>query len=143
MSSWIVRCGPPAIASHEPKTVVAEAFVSGLAVWGCSNGPTAPNCQNVAGTNHGAFNYSCGASGSGTVVVAQSGCNFTAAISDGTVTGTINGSTAMFTIAFSPCGGTATGTATVSSTAVNGTYQGRAIGSGCCDPVSGSFTLTR
>jgi hypothetical protein len=99
---------------------------------------------NLAGTWDVAFANSCGAQSSSVVVVAQSACNFSAAVAlQGTVQGTINGSRASFTLAFaSPCGGSATGTATISGNAVNGMFSGRAIGAGCCDPVTGSFTLS-
>jgi hypothetical protein len=42
-----------------------------------------------------------------------------------------------------PCSGSATGTATVSRTSIHGTFTGAATGFGCCNPVSGSFVLTR
>jgi hypothetical protein len=111
---------------------------------GNDGSPTSPSCSNIAGTWDIAATNSCGFQSSGAVVVAQSACNFSAAVPlQGTVQGTINGSRASFTLAFaSPCGGSATGTATIFGNAVNGTFSGRATGQGCCDPVSGSFTLT-
>jgi hypothetical protein len=120
-----------------------------VASCGGRSSPTEPSgCANVAGTYNAAWNNSCGGFGTGVVVVAQSGCNFSAMIpgpGGGTITGVITGNSATFTLAFgSPCtGGTATGTATLSSTAINGTFSGGALGPSCCNPVSGSFTLTR
>jgi hypothetical protein len=110
---------------------------------GDGGGPTSSNCLSVAGTWTGTFANSCNQRGTADVIVTQSGCDFTAGISgQGTVTGSISGASGSFTLTFAPpCSGTAAGTATVSANAVNGTYSGRAIG--CCDPVSGSFTLTR
>src|SRR6266545_2579847 len=109
---------------------------------GGGNSPTSSNCVNVAGTWAGSFANSCGARGTATVTVTQSGCNFTAGVSgQGTLTGTASGASGTFTLAWAPpCSGTATGTATLSATTINGTYSGRASGAGCCDPVSGSFT---
>ena len=106
-------------------------------------GPTQPNCANVGGTWLGSFANSCNQSGALTVSVSQAGCQITANIpGQGTLTGTLSGSTGSFTITYSaPCSGSASGSATVSANSIVGTYSGRAIG--CCDPVSGSFTLTR
>lgn len=114
-----------------------------LLVSACSGGPTAPSCVNVGGTWSGVFSNSCGQTSSLQVIVAQNACNFSAAIpGQGTITGTASGNSGSFTITFAaPCSGTATGTATLNANAITGTYSGRAIG--CCDPVSGSFTLTR
>ena len=81
------------------------------------------------------------------MIVAQVGCTFSALIpgfGGGTIAGEIRGRSATFTLFFAaPCSGSATGTATVSRTAISGTYTGGATGFGCCNPVSGSFVLTR
>ena len=62
----------------------------------------------------------------------------------GTLQGTVQGATVVFTISFSPCGGSASGSALPTpSGGLTGTYSGLATGSGCCNPVTGSFTLTR
>ncbi len=124
----------------------AACLTSLLLVAACGGGgndsPTSPSCTNLSGTWDIAFANSCGFQSSSIAVVAQQGCNFSVAIPfQGTVTGTSSQGRADFTIAFSaPCSGSAQGTATTSANAVNGTYSGRAIN--CCDPVSGSFTLT-
>lgn len=109
--------------------------------------PTEPTCVLVAGTYDGTFRNSCGGSGSGPVVVTQLGCTFNALIpgfGGGTVTGEIDGSYATFTLYFTtPCSGSATGTATVRTSSISGTFSGSATGFGCCNPVTGSFVLTR
>ena len=109
--------------------------------------PTEPTCIFIAGAYDGSFRNSCGGSGTGPVVVTQVGCRFNALIpgfGGGTVSGEIDGGFASFTLTFgTPCSGTATGTATVRSTNISGTFTGGATGSGCCNPVSGSFVLTR
>lgn len=65
---------------------------------GSDNGPTSPSCANIAGTWDAAFANSCGYSATGVVVVAQSGCNFSAVIpGQGTVEGRGNGNSATFT----------------------------------------------
>jgi hypothetical protein len=119
-------------------------FLIAVAV-GCGGGssPTSSNCINVAGNWAASFNNSCRQSGTTLVTVTQAGCNFAAGVAgQGTLNGTISGSTATFTLTYAPpCSGTVSGTATVSADTINGTYSGRAVG--CCDPVSGSFTLTR
>ena len=105
------------------------------------------NCDDVAGTYNGTFTNSCGGSGSGIVIVGQVGCTFNALIpgfGGGTIAGQIDRSSATFTLFFSaPCSGSASGTATVGRTAISGTFTGGATGFGCCNPVSGSFILTR
>lgn len=116
-----------------------------LACGGHDSTPTG-GCSNVAGAWTAGFTNSCGFQGSGAVTVAQSGCNFSAAVQGvGTVSGTISGSSATFTLHFSnPCSGTATGSGTFSSNSFNGTFSGHTSGGfGCCEPVSGSFTLFR
>ena len=114
-----------------------------------SRSPDEPffNCDDVAGAYNGTFSNSCGGSGTGIVIVGQVGCTFNALIpgfGGGTIAGQINGRSANFTLFFSaPCSGSASGTATVSRTAITGTFAGGATGFGCCNPVSGSFILTR
>ncbi len=121
-----------------------------LALWPVSCGdksPTNPNnCANYAGTYTGAFNNSCGGSGSGfPVTVAQAVCNFSANLGPlGAATGTVDGNNLTFTIT-TVCGNLS-GTGTISSSAINGTYTGTSSGGAqCCPagPLSGSFTLTR
>jgi hypothetical protein len=125
---------------------IAVLFVLSCGL-GSHDGPTSPYCVDVAGTWDGTFTNSCGGSGSGPVVVAQIGCSFSAIIpgfGGGTVSGEINGRNAAFTLYFStPCSGSATGTATVNTTRISGNFNGGASGFGCCNPVSGTFTLTR
>ncbi|HEY6948232.1 MAG TPA: hypothetical protein VI297_05380 [Gemmatimonadales bacterium] len=112
-----------------------------------SHTPTEPSCMNVSGTYDGSFVNSCGGSGSGPVVVAQVGCNFEALIpgfGGGNVAGQIMGDHANFTLYFSyPCSGSATGSASITGRSIHGTFSGGATGFGCCNPVTGSFTLTR
>jgi hypothetical protein len=123
-----------------------------LSLASCGLGRRSPsepvfNCDDVTGTYNATFNNSCGGSGSGIVIVAQVGCSFSALVpgfGGGTIAGQINGRFATFTLFFAaPCSGSATGTATVSRTAITGTFAGGATGFGCCNPVSGSFALTR
>jgi hypothetical protein len=101
----------------------------------------------LSGTYDGSFVNSCGGSGSGVVVVAQVGCNFEGLIpglGGGNIAGQVSGESATFTLYFQyPCSGSATGTATITGTSLHGTYSGGATGFGCCNPVTGSFTLTR
>jgi hypothetical protein len=133
-------------------TAVRSAAVAAVLLWAVACGvgsstPTEPSCTNVSGTYDASFVNSCGGSGSGVVVVAQVGCNFEALIpgfGGGNVAGQITGDSATFTLYFSyPCSGSATGTATITGKTLHGTYSGGATGFGCCNPVTGSFTLTR
>jgi hypothetical protein len=122
-----------------------------MAVAACGIGrrsPTEPTCTHIAGTYDGTFHNSCDGSGSGPVIVTQVGCTFNALIpgfGGGTVAGEIDGGFATFTLYFAtPCSGSATGTATVRTSNISGTFSGGATGGhGCCNPVSGSFVLTR
>ncbi len=102
-------------------------------------------CADISGTWTFAWCNRCGATGSGPVVVTQSGCSFTAATPLGTMSGTIYGNSTQFSVVTSPCAGSATGDATVfSSQGIAGTYSGLISGAGCCGPsLSGSFTLGR
>ncbi len=129
--------------------VLSATFLS-LASCGVGrHSPSEPrfSCDDIAGTYDATFSNSCGGSGSGIVIVLQTGCTFSALIpgfGGGTIAGQINGRSANFTLFFAaPCSGSATGTATVSRTTISGTYAGGATGFGCCNPVSGSFVLTR
>lgn len=131
---------------------IAALSVTFLSLASCGVGrrdPSEPffNCDNIAGTYDATFSNSCGGSGTGIVLVAQTGCTFSALIpglGGGTIAGEIRGSSATFTLFFAaPCSGSATGTANVGRTAVTGTFAGGATGFGCCNPVSGSFALTR
>lgn len=132
---------------------IAALFVTFLSLSSCGVGRSSPSeprfsCDYVAGSYDATFSNSCGGSGSGIVIVAQTGCTFSALIpgfGGGTIAGQINGKSATFTLFFStPCSGSATGTATVGRTAISGTFTGGATGGfGCCNPVSGSFVLTR
>ena len=112
-----------------------------------SHSPTEPSCTQVSGTYDASFVNSCGGSGSGVVLVGQLGCTFDALIpgfGGGSVAGEITGNSSVFTLYFSyPCAGSASGTATITSTTIHGTFSGGATGVGCCNPVNGSFTLTR
>lgn len=116
-----------------------------LIIVGCGDdNPASPNsCANIAGTYTGSYNNSCGGAGAGIVVVAQNGCDVSAAFQgEGTISGKIDGNSITFTLQFSSCGGSASGTAKIESNgAINGTYSGTAIGPGCCGVLSGSFTL--
>lgn len=121
-----------------------------LALVSCGLGthsPSEPGCADVAGSYDGTFRNSCGNTGSGTVLVTQLGCRFDAVIpyfGGGTVTGHIDGRYASFTLYFAaPCTGSATGTAVIGPRSIDGTFSGGAHGFGCCDPVSGSFSLLR
>lgn len=135
------------------KTIaVRSAAVAAALLWVVSCGvgsssPTEASCRQVSGAWDASFVNSCGGSGSGVVVVAQVGCNFEALIpgfGGGNVAGQIEGDRAVFTLYFSyPCSGSATGTATITGSTLHGTYSGGATGFGCCNPVTGSFTLTR
>lgn len=132
------------------KQILALALASicvsvAAACGGGDSGPSGPSCTNFAGTWNAAFSNSCGQTDTGTVTIAQAACSIQATFpGQGSIAGTVDGNRGSFTLTFSGnCGGTATGTATFSNGAINGTYSGRAIGQGCCDPVSGSFTLTR
>lgn len=141
---------PRSIMSSALRAAVLSVTFLSLASCGVGrNSPSEPrfSCDDIAGTYNASFSNSCGGSGSGIVIVLQTGCTFSALIpgfGGGTVAGQINGRSASFTLFFAaPCSGSATGTATVSRTAISGTYAGGATGFGCCNPVSGSFVLTR
>jgi hypothetical protein len=141
------RMPPFTMASAIRIAVLSGVFLS-LASCGIgSHSPTEPSCSYIGGSYDATFSNSCGGSGSGVVVVLQTGCTFTALIpglGGGTVAGEINGRSARFTLYFTvPCSGSASGTATIGSTAISGTYSGGATGLGCCNPVSGSFILPR
>jgi hypothetical protein len=139
--------------SHLPSAFQAAALAAAfLTLTSCGVGRHSPSepafsCEDVAGSYNATFSNSCGGSGTGIVVVAQVGCSFSGLIpgfGGGTIAGQINGRTATFTLFFSaPCSGSATGTATVSRTTISGTFTGGATGFGCCNPVTGSFVLTR
>lgn len=112
-----------------------------------SCGGAGPDDIDISGTWNVSRSDSCGGSGNTTTVVIQNGADFSMTIPGiGPITGTIggqNGTTASFTINFAaPCSGTATGTADFGVfPAVTGTFSGSAPG--CCDPITGSFTMTR
>lgn len=101
------------------------------------------SCTNVAGSRNAFWSDSCGGSGSGVMVISQTGCNFTATLTGlGTFTGTVSGSTLNYTLEFTgTCSGSATGTATVSGPNVTGTYSGTQTGSGCCPNPTGNITF--
>jgi hypothetical protein len=126
---------------------VAGALLLAVSCGVGSHSPTEPSCRQLSGTYDGSFVNSCGGSGSGVVVVAQVGCNFEGLIpglGGGNIAGQVSGESATFTLYFQyPCSGSATGTATITGTSLHGTYSGGATGFGCCNPVTGSFTLTR
>lgn len=128
---------------------LAAAFVTLTSCGVGRRSPSEPafNCDDVAGTYDATFSNSCGGSGSGIVLVLQTGCTFSAVIpgfGGGTIAGEIRGRSATFTLFFAaPCSGSATGTGTVSRNSISGTFAGGATGFGCCNPVSGSFVLTR
>ena len=131
---------------------IAALAATFLSLTSCGVGRHSPSepafsCDDVTGSYSATFSNSCGGSGTGVVIVAQVGCTFSGLIpgfGGGTIAGQINGRSATFTLFFAaPCSGSATGTATVSRTAISGTYTGGATGFGCCNPVSGSFVLTR
>jgi hypothetical protein len=131
---------------------VAALFAAFLSLTSCGVGRNSPSepgfsCDDVAGSYNATFSNSCGGSGTGVVIVAQVGCTFSGLIpgfGGGTIAGEINGRSATFTLFFAaPCSGSATGTATVSRTAISGTFTGGSTGFGCCNPVTGSFVLTR
>ena len=138
----------------------ASLFVCLLSVLGllaCDNKTCPPNtpcptptagpvgqCANVAGTRNMFWSDSCGRSGNGMIVLAQSGCSVTGAIASlGTFAGTVSGSTFSFTLTFTdPCGGSATGTASINGSAVTGSYSGTQTGAApCCTAVSGTFSF--
>ncbi len=133
----------PAFRSAALAATLLVAASCGIA----SHTPTEPSCVYVGGAWDGSFVNSCGGSGSGPVVVGQVGCSIEGLIpgfGGGTLAGQIIGNGATFTLFFSsPCSGSATGTATITSKAIHGTFSGGATGYGCCNPVTGSFTLTR
>jgi len=119
-------------------------LVSLLACGGGGGGhsPTANDCQNIAGNWNAVFSNSCQQGGSGPISVVQQGCSFSSSVQGfGNLTGSISGNSATFKVVEgADCSGTVNGSATISGNAVNGTYSGHVA---CCDPVSGSFTLTR
>ena len=130
----------------------AALSVTFLSLASCGIGRSSPSephfsCDYIAGSYDATFSNSCGGSGTGIVIVAQTGCTFSALIpglGGGTIAGQINRNAATFTLFFAaPCSGSATGTATVGRTTISGTFTGGATGFGCCNPVSGSFILTR
>jgi hypothetical protein len=149
---------PSSLTGSTPRSLMTSALriaalsATFLSLASCGvgrNSPSEPHlsCDYIAGSYNATFSNSCGGSGSGIVIVAQTGCTFSALIpgfGGGTIAGQINGESATFTLFFaSPCSGSASGTAIVGRTAISGTYTGGATGSGCCNPVSGSFILTR
>jgi len=128
------------------RLVLVVALLCVASCRGGSSTPTEPSgCVGIAGTYNAVWSNSCGDSGNGVVVVAQSGCSFGAVFPGlGTLSGTIDGPLGIFVLAFaSPCSGSASGSATLAGAMINGAYSGAATGQGCCNPVSGSFTLTR
>jgi hypothetical protein len=149
---------PLSLTGSMPPSIMTSALRIGalsaafLSLTSCGIGRSSPSephfsCDDIAGSYNATFSNSCGGSGTGVVIVAQVGCTFSGLIpgfGGGTIAGQINGRSATFTLFFAaPCSGSATGTATVSHTAISGTYTGGATGFGCCNPVSGSFVLTR
>ena len=131
---------------------IAALSVTFLSLASCGLGRSSPsepflNCDDISGTYNATFSNSCGGSGTGIVLVVQTGCTFSALIpglGGGTIAGEIHGNSATFSLFFAaPCSGSASGNATVSRTAITGTFAGGATGFGCCNPVSGSFALTR
>ncbi|MEO8431164.1 MAG: hypothetical protein ABI592_06605 [Acidobacteriota bacterium] len=105
-----------------------------------------PNvCAKVNGTRNVFWSDSCGRSGSGSLVLAQSVCHVTGSLPGlGDFEGNLRGSTYSFTLTFKdPCAGTATGTATMptGTNVFTGNYSGTQTGSGCCSPVNGSFSF--
>jgi hypothetical protein len=149
---------PLSLTGSMPRSIMTSALrvatlaATFLSLTSCGIGRSSPSeprfsCDDIAGSYNATFSNSCGGSGTGVVIVAQVGCTFSGLIpgfGGGTIAGQINGRSATFTLFFAaPCSGSATGTATVSRTAISGTYTGGATGFGCCNPVSGSFVLTR
>ena len=131
---------------------IAALAAGVLSLDSCGFGRHSPSepafsCDDVAGSYNATFSNSCGGSGTGVVIVAQVGCTFSGLIpgfGGGTIAGEIRGRSATFTLFFAaPCSGSATGTAIVNRNSISGTYAGGATGFGCCNPVSGSFVLTR
>jgi len=128
----------------------ALAIAVALLAMGCPslNTPSevsTANCVNFTGQYTGAF-QSCGASTTGDVTLFQiDSCIIRGVLPGvGTLQGTVQGATIVFTISFSPCGGSASGSALpTTSGGLTGTYSGQATGAGCCNPVTGSFALTR
>jgi hypothetical protein len=95
------------------------------------------------GSRNAFWSDSCGRSGSGVLVIAQSGCTFTGTLNGlGNFNGTVSNSTLTYALQFTgSCSGTASGTATVNGPAISGTYSGTQSGAGCCSPVNGSITF--
>lgn len=114
---------------------------------GCGGGgssPTQNNCRDISGSWNVVLFNSCNQTQAGAIMVTQQGCSFSSQVAGlGTLSGSISGSTVTFSVAqVGSCPGSVNGTATLSSNAASivGTYSGHLS---CCDPVSGSFTLTR
>jgi hypothetical protein len=140
-----------------PRYAALPAALLAILLAGSCEKPCAPNspcptptpggggsCASVGGSRNAFWSDSCGRSGSGTMVIAQSGCTFTATFTGlGTFSGTVSGSTLNYTLTFAdPCSGTATGTATVSGATVSGTFSGTESGTGCCNSTSVTGNLT-
>jgi len=107
--------------------------------------PTQPtSCVNIAGIYDATYATTCD-SDRDRVQVVQSGCSFTAVFPGvASVQGTINGTSAEFTLRFaSPCSGTARGTGTVQGNVVTGSFSGTAEGRFCCGRLTGTFRLVR
>ncbi len=147
-----IHAGPTTRRTLTSPLSVAALAATFLSLTSCGLGRSSPSeprfsCDDVAGTYDATFSNSCGGSGTGVVVVAQVGCTFSGLIpgfGGGTIAGEIRGRSATFTLFFAaPCSGSATGSATVSRNTISGTFAGGATGFGCCNPVSGSFVLTR
>ena len=149
---------PLSLTGSMPRSAMTSALriavlsVTFLSLASCGVGRRSPSepffdCDDIAGSYNATFSNSCGGSGSGIVIVAQVGCTFSALIpgfGGGTIAGEIRGRSATFTLFFAaPCSGSASGTANVGRNAITGTFAGGATGFGCCNPVSGSFALTR
>ena len=117
------RCGVRIISPRPPK-------------------PRGSPCQNIAGQWLAVFNNSCRQTASVDVGIVQNGCSISAqAPGVGSLSGTVNGSGVAFTVTEGPqCAGSVSGTATIAGRTITGTYAGHLT---CCDPVSGSLTLTR
>jgi len=114
--------------------------------------PTPPpsSCTNIAGSRNAFWGDSCNnPAGSGTMVVSQAQCSFSAAATNfGTITGTISGNNLSYTIALSQpnCTGSATGTGSISGTTITGNYTVTSVTpvtpstTGNCCPM-GNFTM--
>jgi hypothetical protein len=112
--------------------------------------PVSLGCVSLAGNYTGTFANSCGGSGSGSITVNQTGCDFSAllgALKSG-LEGTITSATTATISVNDPCATAIYGGSLniVSSSTITGTYSGTSNGGfGCCPagPFSGSFTATR